>query len=617
MPLPPFLSALLLASTAVTGEVPPPRFEDPARTSKLASAYEAVDRAFRHPVEAGLTPGMVWGIVVDGVLVHSGAAGLREVASRAPVEATTAFRIASMTKSFTAAAILQLRDAGKLSLDDRVDRWVFEMRGWRPATADAAPVTLRMLLSHGGGFPEDNPWGDRQLALPDAAFSRLLQGGLLRSTSPATEFEYSNTGFALLGRVVSRVSGMPYAAYVERRLLRPLGMISTHWTVNGFPEAQRAHGYRKTAAGFEEEAPLGDGAYGPMGGLVTTVPDLARWVAFQLQAWPPRDDPDTGPLRRASLREMQSLARVVDPLVKRDHPDAPLSLSTGSYGFGLASARTCTLDRVVGHSGGLPGWGSQMRWLPSAGVGVIAFTNVTYGGYRDGSELLAKATYEALDVLQRSGGLQPRKPVPAPALLAVQTGVNRLLAAWDDAQARQLAAENFFLDTPLEARRKEFEELRVRHGACRPEGALDAENALRGHWTLRCERGTVRLFATVAPPGKLQDLDVTSALPPDPRMGQAMTALLGLAPAWNDESAGALLGPAVDRAALRRQLAALTALHGACRAGEPVGGDGRLRTTVPLTCEQRPAKVTVELDDASGRVTAVRFGKPEGAICPD
>jgi hypothetical protein len=258
-----------------------------------------------------------------------------------------------------------------------------------------------------------------------------------------------------------------------------------------------------------------------------------------------------------------------------------------------------------------------MRWVPSAAVGVIAFTNLTYGGYHTGGNFLSKAAFQAIELLARTGGLAPRRPVPAPALLAVQSGVERLLATWDDAEARRLSAENFFLDTPVDARRKEFQELRARHGACRPEGALEAENALRGRWTLRCERGTMRLSATVAPTGGLQELEVTSALALEPRMGAAVTGLLALAPAWSEEKAAALLAPSVDRAALRRQLAALAALHGTCRAGEPVDGDGRLRTTVPLSCEQRPVTAALELDGASGRITSVRFGKPEGATCPD
>jgi len=162
----------LWVMVARSAEVPPAAFQDPERKQKLERAYPAVDAAFRDAVERGNTPAAVWGVVVDGALVHDGAAGLRDVPGKAPAERDTAFRIASLTKSFTAAAVLQLRDAGKLSLEDRVDRWIPELRGWPRPTQDAPPLTIRMLLTHGAGFAEDNPWGDRQLAITDALLGR-------------------------------------------------------------------------------------------------------------------------------------------------------------------------------------------------------------------------------------------------------------------------------------------------------------------------------------------------------------------------------------------------------------------------------------------------------------
>jgi CubicO group peptidase (beta-lactamase class C family) len=605
---------LLWATVARAADVPPAAFQDPERLHKLENAYPAVDAAFRSAVEHADTPGAVWGVVVDGALVHGGAAGLRDVSGKAPVEKDTAFRIASMTKSFTAAAVLQLRDAGKLSLEDRVDRWIPELRGWARPTRDAPPLTIRMLLSHGAGFPEDNPWGDRQLGIKDALFGSWLKQGLLWSTSSGTAFEYSNTGFALLGRVVTKVSGRRYRDWVDQKLLRPLAMTSTHWEVTDFPTANRAHGYRKGDAGWEEEASLGDGAYGSMGGLVTTVPDLARWVAFQLSAWPPRDDADTGPLRRSSLREMQQLARATPITVQRETPDAQLLVSAGGYDYGLGSSQSCWSTQVVGHTGGLPGWGSMMRWLPESGVGVVVMMNVTYGG-----PALGKSLSAALLALNRSDGLTPRAKQPSAALREVMAQVNGLFGRWDDGAARKVAAENFFLDTPLEARRKAFQELSAGHGACRPDGGLESENALRGHWRLRCERGTVRFFATVAPvpPARLQELDVTSALPLQPRMTEAATAVAGLASSWSDQVAAGLFSPAVDRPAMRPQLTALGALHGACKPGEVLEGDGRTQATIRFECTQVPVRVALELDGASGRVTSLRFSKPEGVTCPD
>src|SRR4029079_11224483 len=129
-------------------------------------------------------PGAAWGVIIDKDLAHVGTAGYRDLTSRAPVEHDTAFRIASMTKSFTAMSILKLRDEGKLSLDDPADKYVPELARLIYPTSDAPRVTIRHLLSHSEGFPEDNPWGDRQLADTDDQLSRMIAGGIPFSNVP-------------------------------------------------------------------------------------------------------------------------------------------------------------------------------------------------------------------------------------------------------------------------------------------------------------------------------------------------------------------------------------------------------------------------------------------------
>ena len=155
----------------------PARFTDPARRDKLASAFADVDRAARQFVATSHVPGAAWAIVIDGELAHLGVAGTRRAGTDAPVDGDTVFRIASMTKSFTAMAILGLRDEGKLSLDDPAERYVPELRGLAYPTADSPPITIRHLLSHAAGFPEDNPWGDQQLAATEEEFSAMMRRG--------------------------------------------------------------------------------------------------------------------------------------------------------------------------------------------------------------------------------------------------------------------------------------------------------------------------------------------------------------------------------------------------------------------------------------------------------
>jgi CubicO group peptidase (beta-lactamase class C family) len=145
--------------------------------------------------------------VVDGQPVHLGTTGFRDIPTKSPVTADTVFRIASMMKSFTAMAILKLRDEGKLALDDPAEKYVPEMKALKYPTSDSPKITVRQLLSHSEGFPEGNPWGDRQLADSEEQLSALIKSGIPFSNTPGVAYEYSNYGFAILGRIVSNVSG--------------------------------------------------------------------------------------------------------------------------------------------------------------------------------------------------------------------------------------------------------------------------------------------------------------------------------------------------------------------------------------------------------------------------
>ena len=483
---------------------PPAAFANPRRLEQLGAAFPEIDRLMRDFAERSRVPGMAYGIVVDGRLAHVGTAGYRELSSRAPVDTATVFRIASMSKSFAAVAILQLRDAGRLSLDDPAERYVPELAGLRYPTADAPKITIHHLLSHSAGFPEDNPWGDQQLAATDDEMSAMMRGGIPFSTAPGTGYEYSNFGFAILGRIVANVSGMPYARYLAEHVLRPLGMTSTTLEASDVPPGRLAHGYRLRDGEWMEEPPLPDGAFGPMGGVLTSLGDLGRWVGFMLDAWPPRDGEERGPLRRASLREMQKVARYGGASAVRDTAAGTTALSAGGYGYGLGIRQTCLFRTVVSHSGGLPGFGSLMRWLPEHGVGIIAMGNLTYTGW-------GGVTDQALAILSRTGGLEPRVPQPAPVLLERQAQVSRLVARWDDALADSIAAMNLYLDEPKERRRAALERLVSQAGgACRTDGAIQAENALRGGWRMRCRDADLGVFITLAPtePARVQLLDV-------------------------------------------------------------------------------------------------------------
>jgi len=494
---------------------PAASFIDPQRKRRLQQAFPEIDRQFNEFLQREQVPGAAWGVVLDGELVHVGLQGVRDLQSGDPVRRDTVFRIASMTKSFTALAILQLRDAGKLALDDPAERYLPELRRLRYPTGDSPRLTLRHLLTHAAGFPEDNPWGDQQLPISEARLDALLGAGIPFANAPGLAYEYSNYGYALLGRIVARVSGLSYRDYVQRNILQPLRMEATTLEPGEVPPGRLAIGYRREARQWTVEAPLADGAFGAMGGMLTTLDDLARYVGVYLDAWPARDGPERAPLSRASLREMQQLWRARPSRVTGGAAGA-LRLDVGGYGYGLRVTENCAFGHSVAHGGRLPGYGSLMRWLPEYGIGLIALGNRTYTGWGGVFD-------EALRALAATGGLAPRVVPPAPALTAAREGVNALLGRWDDALANRLAAMNLFIDRAREQRRAEFAALREAVGACveRP-GYLYSENALRGDWLLDCERGVLQASVTLSPtvPPAIQHLEVR-ALPAGATVAEA------------------------------------------------------------------------------------------------
>jgi CubicO group peptidase (beta-lactamase class C family) len=499
-----FAGSPIAAQPALSSVAPPARFALPDREARLRAAIPAMDSLVRAFAAERRVPGYAYGLIVDGQLMHVLAEGVRDAGARAPVDTASVFRIASMSKSFAAAAILQLRDAGQLELDAPVERYVPELAGLRYPSSDAPRLTVRHLLTHAAGFPEDNPWGDQQLDATEEAFTAMLRAGFPFSNTPGLAYEYSNTGYAILGRIVSNVSGLPYARYLRERLLLPLGMTRTTLESADVPAERLALGYRLEDGVWKLEPPLPDGAFGVMGGMLTTPADLAKWVAFLLDAWPPRDGADEGPLSRASRREMQQIQRFAQATASAAG-DA-LTLNAGGYGYGLRVNQTCDVRVSVAHTGGLPGYGSLMRWFPEHGVGIIALGSLTYTPWTPVSDRL-------LGILQASGGFVPREPQPAPVLLTRRAQVTRLVNAWSAPLADSVAAMNLFRDESAERRAAQIARVREAAGGgpCREEGPFVVENALRGRWRLRCATGDLAVSITLAPtqPAAVQFLSVT------------------------------------------------------------------------------------------------------------
>ncbi|MDP3854102.1 serine hydrolase [Phenylobacterium sp.] len=479
----------LLAILTMAAMLAPPAA---AQTPDRAAAYDQLDPIFEKFAAERHVPGLVYGVVVDGKLAYVKAMGVQDTVAKRPVTADSVFRIASMSKNFTALAVLKLRDEGKLSLDAPAETLIPELRGLTYPTTDSPKIRVRDLLNHTGGFVTDDPWGDRQLPMGEADFSRFLKAGVPFSRPPAMAMEYSNFGYALAGRVVTNVARQPYDAYIERKILRPLGMTASVYDVAKIPAAHRAIGYRWEDEVWVEEPALGPGVFGAMGGLAVSANDYAKYIAWVLAAWPPRDGAEDAILKRSSVREIAQGSNFPAIVPRSDKADPAACDRARVYGMGMIVLADCVLGPHFTHSGGLPGYGSNVLFLPERGVGVFALANRTYAG-------ASPYVRDAAVALVKSGAF-PARPTPAGERLTAAAGiVAKIYAASDVMAARDGLAMNVLLDSDGAHRNAELARLKAELGACQPAQEVAAETAMSGAITYPCEKGRLRAQVLLAP----------------------------------------------------------------------------------------------------------------------
>jgi CubicO group peptidase (beta-lactamase class C family) len=344
-------------------------------------------------------PGAMVGVVHGGELAWSAGVGFADVASGRTPEVTTLYRIASITKTFTGTAIMQLRQAGELHLDDPAVAYLPELREASSPFGPIETVTLRRLLSHESGLASEPPGTDwateayegraeRNLSMPDRIGTKI---------PPNTQLKYSNLAYQLLGEVVARVSKIPYPRYVREAILDPLGMSGTDF--EPLPEmllAGCATGYQpRTFSDDLDIAPAISRVWAE-GGLWSCAHDLARWVCCQLGAYP--GAPGHGlVLDAAQLREMHK-PRYLD--------DDAWTLAWGISWFAVR------IDDVawIQHSGSLPGFTSNVCFDPRHQVGAIALVNGS-----GAADMLAMdlATIARRAVIAAPTVIEPPAPTPA------------------------------------------------------------------------------------------------------------------------------------------------------------------------------------------------------------
>lgn len=469
----------------------PPSFEDSDRLAKIQAVFHEIDMMYREYAEKNHFPGYAYGILLDGQLVHSGSGGFIDLDKKIPATPKSMFRIASMTKSFTAIAILKLRDEGKLKLDDPIDLYIPEMQK-QQLTKDAPVITIRDLLMHSAGFPTDDPWADRKLDETVEDFIALLKKGIVFSNSPGTVFEYSNLGYTILGYIIKKITGVSCGKFIETAIWQPIGMNECSWEFTDIPESQLARGYRLIDENWKEEELLQDGIFGAMGGIITSIESFSKYAALHQSAWPPRDEMESGPIKRSSIREMHQPWKFVKLNTDFRYASGRECVMAHAYGYGLIWLKDAQGRVFIGHNGGLPGFGCNWYFMPDYGLGVILLTNLTYG----------KASQVNLDVLDKlivGSQLKPRQLPPSKILKDRQGELLKLLPDWENAAASGIFANNFFLDHSLDSLKNESGKVFAKAGKITSIGDVIPENQLRGYFILEGEKANLHVSFALTP----------------------------------------------------------------------------------------------------------------------
>ena len=324
------------------------------QNADLAATAALLDKWIDSQLHDRRLPGLAAGIVYKGEMVWGGGYGFADIDNGKPVTLDTRFRIASITKTFTAIAILQLRDSGKLKLDDAVSQYL----PWFTLRYEGAPaITIRHLLAHTSGLPRDASvphWTDDAFQSWDDVVTTTQQRTPVNP--PLVEFGYSNLGYTLLGGIVTAVSGQPWETYIKTQILEPLGMDNTRVSPTE-PDEGLAFGYYKPNAEYVRKAtPFVDTkGFAPSASMASSVNDLAKYARFHLGT------EDSPVLSKHTLREMHQIE-----WLNKDWQ--------GGYGLGTFIQKIGDWT-VSGHSGGYKGYLTQFMMCRDHNTGVIVLTN--------------------------------------------------------------------------------------------------------------------------------------------------------------------------------------------------------------------------------------------------
>ena len=586
--------------------VPAPRFADPDRRAKLAAAFPALDKALEQERAAQSVPGVAVGVVIDGELAYAKGFGVVDPATKTVPDADTVYRIGSISKSFTGLALLSLGDEGVLGLDDPLARWIPEANKLTYPTRDDRPITLRQLAQHTSGLQRDGAF-DME-ANPDEATVLRSLAKLTLDRSPGLESVYSNLGFGLLGIVVSHAAKQPLHDVIASRIFAPLGMTSSGWDPAGVPAVHLAPAF--TGDG-KPKPPARLGAVDGAGGIYSTVRDMARYAGFLLAAYPPRDDDDRGPIRRATIREAQHSDFALEPHASLKLDAKPgersIDLDASSYGFGWVRRQSCTATDRIEHNGAIDSYRAALVLRTSSGIGVVVLTNF---GATDTTAFADRA----LEVLEATGAMKPREPtLPDPSTYTpIMTAFLDVYNAFDK---DKLAA---ILVRPVDPREPdELAGYKALHGTCT---AFKLKGVVMGgalDFAMTCEHGPFNFQVNLAG-DKLGGFTGVSpgAAPPD-NIKKLIAAAISLTfdPKWSDASYKLVFpNHLLPEARVRAVGTSLRSEFGACKQAS-VTKEG-LGWSIDLACSKgRPLTLSIHVD-ANDILDSIFFRPPPGAEPP-
>jgi CubicO group peptidase (beta-lactamase class C family) len=452
-------------------------------------------------VESHGTPGIFATLFKGSDLYFERGLGVRATGGAVPDSHTT-FRIASCTKSFTIAALLKLRDQGKLHLDQLITEFVPEFTFSKLSSATTIP-TLRQLASMSSGLPTDDPWADRQESITPQDLREIVARGVNATSATGASFQYSNLGFALLGLTIEKVSGRDFREFVTTEFLNPLGMNQSGFDAEGFAEVDLAWGYRRVEESWVILPFSASGSFSSIGGLFSSGRDLRIWSNWFYSAFTDeviREDL----LSATSRREMQYIST---PIPVAAQPNGEVRLS--GYGFGLFIEHDNKWGQFVSHSGGYPGFSSHMRWHLPTGLGVVVLENATYSGAMATAISLLEAALEGINFQLPDSEIWP-------TTFSFAEKADALVRNWSDGAAGEISSENVALDIPFSERAASIAKLTREVGGLKEFAGIHRERSdspLHLVWKIAGHQGDLSCEIRLTPnfPPQIQTFRVKKA----------------------------------------------------------------------------------------------------------